>query len=59
MTIKEARVAAGLTQKELSALLGIPIDTIRNWDAGRREPPEWARKLIVEKLNTMQERGGE
>lgn len=52
--IKEYRLAAGLTQEEFSILFEIPIDTVKNWDSGRRKPPEWAEKLIIEKLERIQ-----
>lgn len=51
--IKDYRKAAGLTQKEFSELFEIPIDVIKSWDAGRREPPKWAEKLIIEKLEQI------
>ena len=47
--IKEARQAAGLTQKGMSELLFIPLRTIENWESGKRNPPLWAENLIVEK----------
>ncbi len=53
MTIKEARKAAGLTQKELSDLLDIPKRTVEDWERGERAPAEWAERLIVEKLESM------
>nr|DAQ02272.1 MAG TPA: helix-turn-helix domain protein [Caudoviricetes sp.] len=49
--IKEARVAAGLTQKEMCALLNIPPRTLQDWEAGRRNPPSWVESLILEKLD--------
>ena len=51
--IKEYRQSAGLTQEEFSKLFEIPLDTVKNWDSGRRKPPEWAEKLIIEKLEGM------
>lgn len=51
--IKEARKNAGLTQKEFSEIFEIPIDVVKSWDSGRRKPPAWAEKLIVEKLNRI------
>ncbi|MBD5395033.1 MAG: transcriptional regulator [Lachnospiraceae bacterium] len=51
--IKEYRQAAGLTQKQFSELFKIPIDVVKSWDSGRRNPPEWAEKLIIEKLESM------
>lgn len=53
MQIKEYRQAIGLTQKEFSELFEIPIDVVKSWDSGRRKPPEWAEKLIIEKLSTL------
>ena len=53
--IKSARISAGLSQKEMSDRFGIPIDTIRNWDCGRRMPPEWAARLLLEKLEEEKE----
>lgn len=48
--IKTARLAAGMTQAEMSEKYGIPIDTIKAWDCGRSYPQEWAETLLLEKL---------
>lgn len=53
MTIKEARHIVGLTQRQLSDLLEIPLRTIENWESGVRTPPPYVEKLIVEKLERM------
>lgn len=53
--IKEYRKAAGLTQKQFADLFEIPIDVVKSWDAGRRKPPAWAEKLIIEKLEMIKE----
>lgn len=37
--IKQARSDAGLSQSEAAALLAVTPQTIKNWEAGRREPP--------------------
>jgi DNA-binding transcriptional regulator YiaG len=50
MTIKDARMAAGLSRTEMSRRFEIPLRTLEAWDAGDRTPPAWAEKLIVEKL---------
>lgn len=50
MNIKEARQAAGLSQRKMSALLEIPLRTIEDWEAGTRKPPAYIERLIVEKL---------
>ena len=53
MKIKEYRQAVGLTQEEFSKLFEIPLDTVKHWDSGRRNPPKWAEKLIIEKLENI------
>ena len=55
MTIKEARTKAGLTQKQVHELIGVPIRTLQNWEANIRKCPDYVEKLVVEKiLETMQ-----
>lgn len=53
LTIKEARLAAGLTQQQMSDLLEIPKRTIEDWERGIRTPPAYVEKLIVDKLNNI------
>ena len=53
MLIKDKRKEVGLSQKEFSELFEIPIDVVKSWDSGRRKPPTWAEKLIIEKLNKI------
>lgn len=52
MKIKEARQAAGLTQKQFAELFDppIPLDTVKSWDSGKYYPPAWSESLILEKL---------
>ena len=58
-TIREARKFAGLTQAKMSELLGIPKRTIENWESGFK-CPEWAERLVVEKLESIgEERQGD
>lgn len=51
--IKEAREKAGLSIKELSDLLGAPYRTVQDWNAGKSKPVEWAERLILEKLESL------
>lgn len=44
--IKELRIKTGLNRKEFSEHIGIPLRTIEDWEAGRRNPPEYIPKLI-------------
>lgn len=52
-TIKEAREAAGLSRAALACRLGIPKRTIENWDSGKSSPPEWVKRLLIEKITTL------
>jgi DNA-binding transcriptional regulator YiaG len=53
MKIKEARIAANLTQKQLSEMLNIPLRTIESWESETRKPPAYVEALIVEKLQNI------
>ena len=53
MTIKEARIKVGLSQREMSKLLEIPLRTIEDWDRGRYKLIPYVEKLIIEKLQTI------
>lgn len=57
--LKEARQAAGLTQQKMSEIFKIPKRTIENWEAGSRKPPEWAKLLVLEKLQRIREENTE
>lgn len=54
MTIKEARESIGMSRAEMSRVFEIPIRTLEDWDNGKRTPPPYVQKLIIEKLLTMQ-----
>lgn len=51
--IEEARKKAGLSRAAMSRQFEIPVRTIENWEAGINQPPAWAEKLIIEKLESM------
>jgi len=51
--IKDHRLDAGLTQVQFSQIFEIPLDVVKSWDSGRRKPPAWAEKLIIEKLQQI------
>lgn len=55
--IKAARIAAELTQAEVYELLRIPLRTLQDWENDRRKTPEWAERLIIEKLNSFYKKG--
>lgn len=47
MTIKEARVASGLSQVKLSDLLGVPLLTLQFYEEGHRKCSPWLERLLV------------
>ena len=48
--IKGLRESIGLSRKEFSAHVGIPVRTLEDWEAGRRTPPEYIPRLIAYQL---------
>ncbi len=48
--IKELRESVGLSRKEFSLHVGIPVRTLEDWEAGRRTPPEYVPRLIAYQL---------
>jgi len=43
---KGIRARAKLTQVEFAARIGVPIETVRNWEQGKRSPRGPARALL-------------
>jgi DNA-binding transcriptional regulator YiaG len=46
----EARKKSGLTQQNVQVFIGVPVSTLQDWESGRRTPPAYVRKLIIEQL---------
>ncbi|TVQ23105.1 MAG: helix-turn-helix domain-containing protein [Spirochaetaceae bacterium] len=44
--IRSVRARVGMTQREFSDRIGISVDTLRNWEQGRRYPTGTARALL-------------
>ncbi|WP_439925122.1 helix-turn-helix domain-containing protein [Nitrobacter sp. JJSN] len=45
--VRSLRQRARLTQVEFAARLGVPVETIRNWEQGKRMPRGPARALLA------------
>ena len=54
--IQKARLAAGLTQRQLAAEIGIPIGTVRFWEIGRRIPGLAHRRWLCARLSIAHRR---
>ncbi|EDV4561354.1 helix-turn-helix domain-containing protein [Salmonella enterica subsp. enterica] len=46
MKIKEIRQASGLSQTKFADLISVSVDTLRNWEQGRRSPTGPAKALL-------------
>ncbi|HEX2365404.1 MAG TPA: helix-turn-helix domain-containing protein [Bradyrhizobium sp.] len=45
--VRDLRRRAQLTQQEFASRLGVPVETIRNWEQGKRAPRGPARALLA------------
>src|SRR5437588_3436249 len=43
---RSIRARSNLTQAEFAARIGVPIETVRNWEQGKRSPRGPARALL-------------
>lgn len=46
MSVKEIRLATGLSQAKFALLIDVQLATLRNWEQGRREPTGPAKALL-------------
>ena len=53
MTLREARLTAGLTQKEMSEVMEIPIRNIGSWEDGSRKCPPYVERLVLRELQRI------
>jgi len=53
MTIKESRTAAKLSQADITRLIGIPINTLSQWERGLRKPAPWIEKLVIAEIKRL------
>lgn len=44
--VRQVRKRLGLSQTEFSLRVDIPLDTIRNWEQGKRQPTGAAKSLL-------------
>jgi putative transcriptional regulator len=47
LAVRDLRRRTCLTQMEFAAKLGVPVETIRNWEQGKRAPRGPARALLA------------
>ena len=54
MKIKELRELTGLSQQQFADKFKIPVNSIRNWEQGKRTPPEYLPGMIEEIIRLEQ-----
>lgn len=47
LEVRDLRRRARLTQEQFAAKVGVPVETIRNWEQGKRMPRGPARALLT------------
>ena len=45
--LKQIRTSLGMNRTEFSHYIGIPLRTLEEWEAGRRQMPEYVLRLIT------------
>lgn len=53
LRLKNARKAAGLTQKEMADIMLIPKRTIEDWERGSREAPPYVQRFVLNELESL------
>lgn len=53
--IKEKRKELGLNQIEAATILKVSLDTLKSWEAGRRQPTEYGRAEILRRFDKILE----
>lgn len=54
--LKTARTAAGLTQRAISDATLIPLRTIQEWEGGKRTPPPYVQRFVLNELQSLKKR---
>ena len=58
MTLKETIQHLGISQRAAAEIIGMPLRTLEAWVGGKRTPPEWVERLVIEKLISTKEKDG-
>ena len=53
LSLKELRIKAKLTQREMHEELGIPVRSIQNWENNTRECPDYVEDMLKRELIEM------
>lgn len=53
--LKQARKSAELSQQGMAGRMLIPKRTIEDWEAGRRTPPEYVQRFVLNELEQIKD----
>lgn len=53
-TLKEIREVLGMNRTEFSRYMDIPLRTLEEWEAGRRQMPDYVLRLIAYYVKVQQ-----
>lgn len=51
--LKDARAITGLTQQGIAEKMLIPRRTIEDWESGRRTPPPYVQRFVLNELELL------
>jgi DNA-binding transcriptional regulator YiaG len=51
--LKAARTAASLSQQRMADITLIPMRTIQDWEGGKRTPPPYVMRFVLNELESM------
>ncbi|MFC1979581.1 helix-turn-helix domain-containing protein, partial [Chloroflexota bacterium] len=54
--IKHCRKGKGLTQEQLASQIGVTLNTVQRWEAGKNNPSPLAMKNLQELLQDIMDR---
>lgn len=52
-TLKRARAATGLSQQGMADRMLIPKRTIQDWESGKRIPPPYVQRFVLNELESL------
>lgn len=48
--LKTIRTAAGWKRPKVKDRVGVPLRTLEDWETGKRTPPEYVQRLVIDRL---------
>lgn len=48
--LRTIRTDAGWSRPKMVERVGVPLRTIEDWESGKRTPPEYVQRLVIDRL---------